>query len=70
LIVVDASTWGALTETTERLPPGRRLDVHVMTADGRVLVRGRVARAYVCHLQPDAISYRVALAFEQPIGGV
>lgn len=70
LIVLDASSWGALTETTERLLPGRRLDVHVMTSDGRVLVRGRVARAYVCHLQPDAIHFRAALAFEQPIDGV
>ena len=67
LIVLDASSWGALTETTERLLPGRHLDVHVVTSGGRVLVRGRVARAYVCQLQPDAIYYRAALAFEQAI---
>jgi hypothetical protein len=67
LVVLDASSWGALTETTERLLPGRRLDVHVMTSGGRVLARGRVARAYVCQLQSDAIYYRAALAFEQPI---
>ena len=67
LIVLDASSWGALTETTERLLPGRHLDVHVVTSVGRVLVRGRVARAYVCQLQPDAIYYRAALAFEQAI---
>jgi hypothetical protein len=41
--------------------------VHVVTLGGRALVRGRVARAYVCQLQPDAIYYRAALAFEQPI---
>ena len=67
LIVLDASSWGALTETTERLLPGRHLDVHVVTSGGRVLVRGRVARAYVYRLQPDAIYYRAALAFEQAI---
>lgn len=67
LVVLDASNWGALTETTERLLPGRRLDVHVVTSGGRVLVRGRVARAHVCQLQSDAIYYRAALAFEQPI---
>jgi hypothetical protein len=65
--VLDVSSWGALTETTERLLPGRCLDVHVMAAGGRVLVRARVARAYVCQLQSDAIYYRAALAFEQPI---
>jgi hypothetical protein len=65
--VLDASSSGALTETTERLLPGRRLDVHVMTQAGRVLVRGRVVRAHVCQLQPDAIHYRAALAFDQPI---
>ncbi len=67
LIVLDASSWGALTETKERLLPGRHLDVHVVTSGGRVLVRGRVARAYVCQLQPAAIYYRAGLAFEQPI---
>lgn len=67
LNVLDASNWGALAETTERLLPGRPLDVHVVTANGRVLVRVRVARAYVWHLLPDAIYYRAALAFERPI---
>jgi hypothetical protein len=67
LIVVDVSNWGALAETTERLLPGRHVDVHIVTPTGRTLVRSRVARAYVCHLQPDAICYRAALAFEQSI---
>jgi len=67
LNVLDASTWGALAESTERLLPGRHLDVHVVTSGGRVLVRVRVARSYVWHLLPDAIYYRAALAFEQPI---
>jgi hypothetical protein len=67
LTVVDASSWGVLAETAERLLPGRRLDVHVVTPGGRVLARTRVARAYVCRLQSDAICYRAALAFEEPI---
>ncbi len=67
LVVVDASSWGVMTETTERLLPGRHLDVHVVTPGGRVLVRGRVARAYVYMLRADAIAYRAALAFDQPI---
>ena len=67
LVVLDASNWGALVETTERLLPGRHLDVHIVTSAGRTLVRSRVARAYVYHLQPDAIHYRAALAFEQAV---
>ena len=67
LCVLDASAWGALAETTERLLPGRHLDVHIVSANGRVLVRSRVARAFVSRLDADAIYYRAALAFESAI---
>ncbi len=67
LLVVEASTWGALAETTERLLPGRHLDVHVVSVPGRVLVRARVARAYVSRLEAAAVHYRAALAFDRPI---
>ncbi len=67
LVVLDASNWGALAETTERLLPGRHLDVHIVTPGGRTLVRSRVPRAYVSQLQPDAIHYHAALAFEQAV---
>ena len=67
LLVVEASTWGALTETTERLLPGRHLDVHVVSVEGRVLVRARVARGFVSRLEADAVHYRAALAFDRPI---
>lgn len=67
LVVFEASSWGVLIETTARLLPGRHLDVHIVTSSGRVLVRSRVARAFVCHLQPGAIRYRAALAFEQAV---
>ena len=67
LVVLDTSNWGVLTETTARLLPGRHLDVHIVTSGGRTLVRSRVVRAFVSHLQPDAIRFRVALAFEQAV---
>ncbi len=67
LVVLDASNWGALAETTARLLPGRHLDVHIVTSGGRTLVRSRVARAYVCRVQSDAIHYHTALAFEQAV---
>jgi hypothetical protein len=67
LVVLDASSCGALTETTARLLPGRHLDVHIVTPGGRTLVRSRVVRAFVYRLQPDAIYFRSALAFDQPV---
>jgi hypothetical protein len=67
LVVLDASNSGALAETTERLLPGRHLDVHIVTPTGRTLVRSRVARAYVCRLQSDAIHYHAALTFDHSI---
>ncbi len=67
LLVVEASSWGVLTETTERLLPGRHLDVHVVSVQGRVLVRARVARGFVSRLEADAVHYRAALAFDRPI---
>ena len=67
LRVIDASSWGALAETRERLLPGRHLDVHIVSTAGRALVRARVTRAYVSKLEADAIDYRAALAFEQAV---
>jgi hypothetical protein len=67
LRVLDASSWGALMETTERLLPGRHLDVHIVSAEGRMLVRSRVARAFVARVAPDAVHYRVAFSFDRAV---
>ena len=67
LRVVEASSLGALMETTERLLPGRHLDVHIVAAEGRVLVRARVVRAFVVTLEPDAVHYRVAFSFDRAV---
>jgi hypothetical protein len=67
LRVVEASSWGALMETTERLLPGRHLDVHVVCAEGRMLVRSRVARAFVVKVQPDSVHYQVAFSFDRAV---
>ena len=67
LRVIDASSWGALVETRERLLPGRHLDVHVVSSTGRALVRARVTRAHVARLASDAIDYRAALAFDRAV---
>jgi hypothetical protein len=69
--LVDLSANGALVEGEARLLPGTHVDVHVVTTNGRVLVRSRVVRAYVCTVSRDRVTYRSAIAFEHhvDIGG-
>lgn len=67
MAVLDVSDGGALIEGPTRLHPGTHVDVHVVTTDGRFLVRGRVLRAWVGYLDAAMVRYRVALAFEQKV---
>ena len=67
MAVVNVSNTGLLVEGVARLLPGTHVDVHVVTKDGRVLVRSRVTRAYVSALDADAIRYRGALAFDRVV---
>ena len=67
LTVVDISDTGALVEGTTRLLPGTHVEVHVITREGRTLVRSRVARASVHAITADTLRYRAALAFERRV---
>jgi hypothetical protein len=67
LSVVNISPVGALVEGTTRLLPGTHVDVHIVTRHGRVLVRTRVVRAHVWHLEADLVCYQIALAFDTRI---
>ena len=67
LEVVDISDGGVLVDGQARLHPGAHVEVHVVTRDGRVLVRSRVVRAVVSHLEADLVRYQGALAFERTI---
>jgi hypothetical protein len=64
---VNISDAGVLVDGLARLHPGAHVDVHVVTREGRVLIRSRVVRAFVSRLAADLIRYTGALAFEQPI---
>jgi hypothetical protein len=64
LAVVDVSNIGAQVEGLPRLLPGTHVEMHIVTCEGRVLVRSRIVRSFVCSLQADAIRYRAALTFE------
>ena len=65
--VIDVSDSGALVEGAARLLPGTHVDVHIFTAEGRSLVRSRVVRAHVSHVEAELIRYRGALAFDRAI---
>jgi hypothetical protein len=64
---LDLSASGALVEGTARLAPGARVDVHLMTRHGRLLVRCRVARAFVSRVQADGVWFRGGLLFDHPV---
>jgi len=66
LAVVDVSEAGVLVDGPARLLPGTHVEVHVVTVDGRVLVRTRVVRAFVSALR-EGVRYRSALAFERRV---
>ena len=65
--VIDVSAVGALVEGGARLLPGTHVDVHVLSASGRILMRSRIVRAFVSEVTSDRIAYRGAIAFERPV---
>jgi hypothetical protein len=67
LVVLDLTNAGICVEGSARLLPGRRIDVHVVTRGGRVLVRATVVRAQVSEVRADALTYRAALSFDHPV---
>src|SRR5688500_14952552 len=67
LEVINVSDAGLLAEGEMRLLPGTHVDVHLVTAEGRLLIRSRVVRAFVCHVAASTIRYRGALAFERAV---
>jgi hypothetical protein len=64
LTVVNLGDGGALVEGSARLLPGTHVEVHVVTREGRTLVRSRVTRAWVFAVAADTLQYRAALAFD------
>ena len=67
MAVCDVSDGGALVEGTTRLHPGTHVDLHIVTAEGRTLVRSRVVRAWICELDAALVRYRIAMAFERSV---
>ena len=67
LTVVNISAHGTLLEGVTRLLPNTHTDIHIVTRNGRVLVRTRVVRALVWRLERDVVCYRTALVFDTAV---
>ena len=67
LEVINVSDTGLLAEGEMRLLPGTHVDVHLVTAEGRLLIRSRVVRAFVHRVCRDRIDYRGAIVFERTV---
>jgi hypothetical protein len=67
LAVVNVSSAGVLVEGAARLLPGRHLELRLATRHGGVLVRCRVVRSFVWHLDATAVRYRSALVFDRHV---
>jgi hypothetical protein len=65
--VIDIASTGVLIECRSRLLPNTHMDIHLVTRAGRVLIRCRVVRAWVCHVEADLVRYRVGLAFDHQL---
>lgn len=64
--VIDVSASGMLVESTHRLLPGSAVDVRFSNdRHSAQMIRGRVVRCGVIHLQANAIGYRAAIAFDR-----
>ena len=67
LAVSDISALGLMAEGEMRLLPGTHVDVHLVTCEGRLLIRSRVVRAFVSHVSASTIRFRGALAFDRAV---
>jgi hypothetical protein len=63
--LLDVSAGGALVETTYRLLPGSRIELHVATGERRTSVRGGVLRSAVVSVVAAGMCYRSAIAFDR-----
>jgi len=63
--LLDVSAGGALVETTYRLLPGSRIELHVATGERRTSVRGGVLRSAVVSVFAAGMCYRSAIAFDR-----
>jgi len=67
--LIDVSSGGVLVETTQRLLPGSKIEVHLrrQAIEAPEIVRGRIVRCAVARLSSTSITYRGAIAFDRAL---
>jgi len=65
VVLVDISAGGALIQTSHRLLPGARIEIHLRTMSEVHVAKGCVIRCRVVRLRADAITYEGAVAFDR-----
>lgn len=63
--VINLSPRGALLESSRRLLPGSRIDVHLECCHFQHVTRATVVRCYVGLLLPHAVLFRAAIEFDR-----
>ena len=57
-----------LVETASQILPGSPVEIYLVAADQRWLVRGRIVRCQVSSIMRErGVRYRAALAFDEPV---
>ena len=65
--LIDVSAGGALIECMRGLSPGALIELSLTAGEHCTSVRGRVLRCVVVRVQPTAVSYRGAIAFDRDL---
>ena len=66
--IVDISNGGVLVETASQILPGAPVEIFLVAADQRWLVKGRIVRCQVSAIMPErGVRYRAAMAFNEPV---
>jgi hypothetical protein len=66
--VIDISNGGVLLEAGSQILPGARVELFLVAAGQRWLVKGRIVRCHVAAIAPErGVRYRAALAFNEPV---
>jgi hypothetical protein len=66
--VVDISNGGVLVEAASQILPGAPVEIYLVAADQRWLVKGRIVRCQVSAIMPECgVRYRAAMAFDEPV---
>ena len=66
--LIDVSIEGALIETSHRLVPGMKVELHLETQTRRASICGRVLRSTVTRVRSSLVCYRGAIGFDRHLG--